>query len=85
MPDATWELQTVLALQWRLLTMLLIEHAEKAELVDILVNVGVLPEEQYRKAALLARQVALETVRDISGGGADALSEILRKFEGPVH
>ena len=65
--------------------MLLIEHAEKAELVDILVNVGVLPEEQYRKAALLARQVALETVRDISGGGADALSEILRKFEGPVH
>jgi hypothetical protein len=75
---------TLWDLLWKLLTMLPIEHGEKEALVDILVRSGVLPQAQFEKARLEARQVAIETVQEISRGNADALLEILRKFEGPV-
>lgn len=68
----------------KLLTMLLIEHGEKEALVDLLVDAGVLPREQYEKARVQARQAALDVVRDISHQGADALLQMLRNFEGPV-
>lgn len=75
---------TLWDLLWKLLTMLLVEHGEKEALVDVLVGAGVLPQAQFEKARLEARQAAIETVREISRGNADALLEILRKFEGPV-